>query len=560
MKYCSTCRRTYSDETLNFCLEDGEWLVSEDGVAGPTSDILENFPSEAPTRLQRADEGSREGTASRGSDPSENSFRRLRRNPSFLIAAVLGIALLSGYSAYRYLVDTTGNQIKSIAVLPFQNKSTEPDTEYLSEGVAESLIYRLSQLPDLRVSPTSSVFRYKGDEIDAVKIGRELGVDAVLYGRIIQRGESLTISADLVDVSNNRQLWGEQYARKTADLLATQREIAREIVDTLRIKVSSDAGSFTKNYTESNEAYHLYLKGRFHWNKRNQDSILKSVDYFNQAIEKDPNFALAYAGLADAYVVPALRRTPNEVMPKAKAAAMHALEIDDTLAEAHTSLARVLQVYDWNWKDAEKEFKRALELNPRYPVAHQWYGGYLERAGKIDEAISERKVALELDPLSTITNFELGQAYYFARRYDQAIQQFEKTLELDPNFPAAQQYLPLVYVQKGMYEEATARTNAVHDEFATPGYVHAVAGRTAEARKVLDDLKSLRAKSQYISAVGIALVHLALGEKDEALQWLEKGYDERAFQMQFLKLDPRWDSLRSDPRFVDLVRRIGFPE
>ena len=257
--------------------------------------------------------------------------------------------------------------------------------------MAESLIYRLSQLPNLKVSPTSSVFRYKGKEIDPIKVGQELGVSAVLSGRIVQRGDQLTISAELVDVRNNRLLWGEQYDRKMSDLLATQREIAREIVEKLKLKVSGEEKGLAKHYTESNEAYQLYLKGRFYWNKRTGESIKKSIEYFNQAIEKDPSFALAYAGLADSYVVPANPLPPREKMPKAKAAAMRALELDETLAEAHTSLARVLAVYDWDWTGAEKEFKRAIELNPRYAIAHQWYGGYFEAMGRHNEAIAERK-------------------------------------------------------------------------------------------------------------------------------------------------------------------------
>jgi len=303
---------------------------------------------------------------------------------------------LSGYLHKR----NTAVAIDSIAVLPFQNRSTEADTEYLSDGLSESLIYRLSQLPNLKVSPTSSVFRYKGKEIDPVKVGQELGVSAVLSGRIVQRGDNLTISAELLDVRNNRLLWGEQYDRKMSELLQTQREIAREIVEKLKLKVSGEEKVLTKHYTDSSEAYQLYLKGRFYWNKRTGEALKTSIEYFNRAIEKDPTFALAYAGLADSYVVPASRLPPREAMPKAKAAAMRALELDETLAEAHTSLARVLASYDWDWKNAEKEFKRAIELNPRYAVAHEWYGGWLQAMGRYNEAIAERKKAQENQPTS----------------------------------------------------------------------------------------------------------------------------------------------------------------
>ena len=480
-----------------------------------------------------------------------------------VIALVLGAVGLSFYLHAR----NTEVAIESIAVLPFQNRSTETDTEYLSDGLAESLIYRLSQLPNLKVSPTSSVFHYKGKEIDPVKVGQELGVNAVLSGRIVQRGDNLTISAELVDVRNNRLLWGEQYDRKMLDLLATQREIAREIVDKLKLKVSGEEKGLAKHYTESNEAYQLYLKGRFYWNKRNADALKKSVEYFNQAIEKDPNFALAYAGLADCYVIPANPLPPREAMPKGKAAAMRALELDETLAEAHTSLARVLTVYDWDWPGAGKEFKRAIELNPRYAIAHQWYGGYLEAMARHDEAIAERKRAQELDPPSPVINFELGLAFYFVRNYDQAIEQFQKTLELDPNFPPAHAFLPAAYEQKGMYNRAIAEfKNAMPMSggeqklaMAGLGHVYAVSGKKVEAHAVLNQLKQLSSQ-EYVSAYSIALVYAGLGEKEQAFAWLERAYEERAFQMHDLKVEPRWDNIRSDPRFEDLLRRVGLPQ
>jgi serine/threonine protein kinase/tetratricopeptide (TPR) repeat protein len=476
-----------------------------------------------------------------------------------LIVAVVG---LSAYLSAR----NTAVAIDSIAVLPFQNRSTETDTEYLSDGLAESLLYRLSQLPNLKVSPTSSVLRYKGKEIDPIKVGQELGVNAVLSGRIVQRGDNLTISAELLDVRNNRLLWGEQYDRKMSDLLATQREIAREIVEKLKLKVAGEEKGLTKPYTENNEAYELYLKGRFYWNKRTAEALKKSIEYFNQAIEKDPGFALAYAGLADCYVVPANRLPPREAMPRAKAAAIRALELDEKLAEAHTSLARVLSVYDWDWTNADKEYKRAIELNPRYAIAHQWYGGWFEARGRHNEAIAERKRALELDPLSSIVNFELGVAFYYARAYDQAIEQFQKTLELDQNFPPAKHFLAATYLQKGMYDKAIAGfreaipllSNEVTGT-ASLGHVYALSGKQSDARTVIDQLKQLSGH-QYVAATNIALIYGGLGEKDQAFAWLEKGYEERSFAMSWLNVEPRWDSLRSDPRFADLIRRMGLPQ
>jgi tetratricopeptide (TPR) repeat protein len=360
-------------------------------------------------------------------------------------------------------------------------------------------------------------------------------------------------------------MWGEQYDRKMSDLLATQREIAREIVEKLKLKVSGDEKGLAKHYTESNEAYQLYLKGRFYWNKRTDEALKKSIESFNQAIEKDPGFALAYAGLADCYVVPAILLPPREVMPKAKAAAMRALELDETLAEAHASLGRVLAAYDWDWTNAEKEYKRAIELNPRYAIAHQWYGGYLEAMGRSNEAMAERKRALELEPLSLVINFELGLAYYYARDYDQAIEQFQKTQELDQNFPPPHNFLPASYEQKGMYSEAIAEFKKAipltgESEWtlakAGLGHVYAITGKKSDAQTVIDELKQ-RSEQEYVAANSIALIYAGLGEKDQAFAWLDKGYEQRAFQMQWIKIEPRWDSIRSDPRFQDLMQRIG---
>jgi TolB-like protein/Flp pilus assembly protein TadD len=490
-----------------------------------------------------------------------------RHRLAFIISLLLLAAGSVGLGAYLHARNTAA-AIDSIAVLPFQNRSTETDTEYLSDGLAESLVYRLSQLPNLRVSPTSSAFRYKGKEMDPVKVGQELGVRAVLSGRIVQRGDNLTISAELVDVRDNALLWGEQYDRKMSELLATQREIAREIVEKLKLKVSGNEQGLAKHYTESNEAYQLYLKGRFYWDKRTPKALKKGAEYFDQAIEKDPSFALAYAGLADCYVVPANPLPPREAMPKAKAAAMRALELDETLAEAHTSLGRVLAAYEWNWTSAEKEFKRAIELNPRYAIAHQWYGGLLEETGRRNEAIAERKRAQELDPLSLVINFELGVAFFYSRDYDKAIEQFQKTLELDPNFPPPHVFLPAAYEQKGMYREAMAEFKRANPQLGGPessltkgglGRLYAILGKKNEARTELDELKQLAAQ-KYVPATSIALIYASLGEKDEAFAWLEKGYEEHAFQMQWLGVEPRWDSLRSDLRFADLLRRVGLPQ
>lgn len=483
-----------------------------------------------------------------------------------LAALLASLILISGIVALVYYISSRKTEVAvdSIAVLPFENLNTGEDSEYLSDGLAESLIFQLSQLPSLKVSPTSTVFSYKGKKADPIKVGNDLGVSAVLSGRIVQRGDNLTISAELVSVGSKRVLWGEQYDRKVSDLLATQREIAREIVEKLRVKVSGSERALATHYTENHEAYELYLKGRFYWNKRTNEGLKKSIEYYNQAIEKDPGFALAYTGLADSYVVPSVGLPPKQAMPRAKAAAIRALELDESLAEAHTTLGRVLAAYDWNWAGAEKEFKRAIELNPRYAIAHQWYGGYLEVMGQRDEGMKERQLAQQLDPLSLIVNFELGMAYYYAHDYDRAIEQLKKTLELDPEFPPAHQFLPAAYEQKGMYEEAIAgfkRTASLSGTDTSPsiaglGHVYAITGRKSDAAAQLAQLKQL-SQQQYVRANTIAMVYAGLGEKDQAFVWLEKALEEHAFAMHTLKLEPRFDPLHSDPRFGDLIRRIG---
>jgi serine/threonine-protein kinase len=482
-----------------------------------------------------------------------------------LLVLVVGVVGLGLYLHAR----TTEEAIESIAVLPFENQNRDPETEYLSDGVTESIINSLTQLPNLKVIARSSVFRYKGKDADPIAVGNQLGVRAVLTGRIMRRGDELTISTELIDVRDNKQLWGEQYNERLSDLLSLPRDIAGKITGNLRLKISGEEHNrMMKHYTDNPEAYQLYLKGRFYWNKRTGEAIKTSIEYFNQAIEKDPGYALAYAGLADCYVVPANPQPPSEKMPKARAAAMRALELDETLAEAHTTLARVLAVYDWDWTGAEKEFKRAIELNPRYAIAHQWYGSYFEETGRHNEAIAEERRALELDPLSLTINFELGLAFYYARDYDRAIEQFQKTLELDPNFPPLHQFFPAAYEQKGMYGEAIAGFQKAIPlkggsewSFSMAGlsHVYAVSGKKSEARLVLDELKQLSGR-EYVPAYSIALVYAGLGEKDQAFAWLEKAYAEHSFNMAWLKVEPRWDSLRSDPRFADLLRRVGLSQ
>jgi TolB-like protein/DNA-binding winged helix-turn-helix (wHTH) protein len=492
-------------------------------------------------------------------------IKRYKQSALLLLIPLLAVPIVATYLIYsRYLARENKAAITSIAVLPFANETGDSNTEYLSDGISESLTNSLSQLPGVKVIARSSSFKYKGTDPDVQEVAKALGVEAILTGQVTQRGDNLAISVELVRASDKTQMWGAHYDRKLSDSLAIQREIASEIVEKLKLKVSGETERSSKHYTESNEAYQLYLKGRFYWNKRTAEALNKAIENFNQAIEKDPGFALAYSGLADSYVAPANRLPPREAMPKAKAAAIRALELDETLAEAHVSLGRVLAAFDWDWTSAEKEYKRAIELNPRYGTAHQWYSGYLAVMGRSDEAIAERKLAQELEPLSLTINFELGVGFYFARDYDRAIEQFQKTLELDHNFPAAHHVLPAAYEQKGMYSEAIAEfkksilitgSSESKASKAGLGHVYGVTGKKSDARTMLDELTRLSTR-EYVPATSIALVYAGLGEKDQAFAWLDKGYEQRAFQLQWIQLEPRWDNLRSDPRFQDLVRRM----
>jgi serine/threonine protein kinase/tetratricopeptide (TPR) repeat protein len=514
-------------------------------------------------------------TASAGGAPTVSSVEYIvsgirKHKLATLIAAALIVLSAIGVTVYLSR-RSTETSIDSIAVLPFENRSSDAETEYLSDGLAESLIYRLSQLPNLKVTPTSVALRYKDKQTDALKAGHELGVSAVLSGRIIQRGDNLTISAELVDVNHDKLIWGEQYDRKMSDLLATQREIAREIVERLKLRVSGQEKGLSKHYTESNEAYQSYLRGRFYWNKRTEEGMRKSLDYFQQAIQTDPTFALAYSGLADAYDLlgapdAAGALPPDEAMPKAKAAALKALEIDDTLAEPHVSLAHVKYYYEHDFVFAEREYKRAIELNPSYSTAPQWYSVFLMSVGRFDEAITQAKRAQEMDPLSLPINMTYGWVLLTARRNEQSIEQLRKTLEMDPNFVLTHHRLGMAYEQEGKYDEAIAEFRQVIDltggkplGTAALARAYALAGKRAEAQKILTGLLEL-SKQRYVSPTTIATIYLGLGDREQAFVWLEKGFKEHDAILVRLKVDSRLDSLRADPRFKDLVRRVGLPE
>ena len=456
--------------------------------------------------------------------------------------------------------------INSLAVLPLANASADREAEYLSDGISESLINSLSQLPKLRVMARSTVFRYKGREADPITVGDDLNVRAVVTGRVHLVGDRLEIGIELVDTRDGSLLWGEKFNRRLADIFAVQEEIAQEITEKLRLKLTGEEKKkLQKRHTENTAAYQLYLKGRFHWNKRTPEGFKKGIEYFQQAIEKDPDYALAYAGLADSFNILATYSAipPREFFSQAKAAAMKALAIDDQLAEAHTSLAYTTQLYDWDLSAAEREFKRAIKLNPNYANAHHWYSVALVVMGRVEECLAEMKRAQELDPLSVIINATAAWLYYHAHQYDRAIEQGLKALEMDAAFSTTHFFLGLAYVQTGRYAEAIAalgkagaRSGGLPVTVAALGHAYAVSGQRDEAIKILDQLIEL-SKQRYISPYDIARIYAGLGQKEEAFAWLEKAYEERSSSMTYLKVEPQFDDLHSDPRFASLLQRAG---
>jgi serine/threonine protein kinase/Tfp pilus assembly protein PilF len=494
--------------------------------------------------------------------------KRHKRGLFIIIASlIIGVAILSWYMVSRRTkVAQPIDAIDSVAVLPFVNESNDPGAEYLSDGISDSIINRLSQLSNLRVASLSSSLRYKGQAIDAAAVGRDLKVRAVLIGWMTKRGDSLSVRTELVDVQDNRRLWGANYPnRQLSDLLQVQEEISQRISENLRLRFSGeDQQLLAKRETRNSEAYQLYLQGRFYWNKYTEEGFRKSIEYFKRAIEKDPAYALAYSGLADAYsllgelsVAP-----PKESFPQARTYAEKALALDETLPDAHLSLGIVELLYEWDWPGAEKELRRAKELDPNNPQVYHFYAHYLQSVERMEESINETKRGVELDPTSLVINAELGWAYYCARHHDQAIAQGRKTLELDPNFVYTSWVIAQSYEQTEKYQESVAelkRARTIDAKWpyiiAELGYAYAVSGERSEAEKILQQLNE-RAAREYIDAILIAYIYVGLGQKDQAFAWLEKAYQERSGLMPWLKGEPKWDPLRGDARFADLVRRV----
>jgi eukaryotic-like serine/threonine-protein kinase len=487
----------------------------------------------------------------------------------FVWAGALAVALLLfglniGGLRDRVFHGSTRGRIESIAVLPFANVSNDPKTEYLSDGITESLINSLSQLPNLSVTSRNTVFRYKGQGADPQKLGHDMGVSAILTGRLIQTGDELMISVSLEDVRESRQIWGEQYNRKLSNLVSVQQEIAADIYARLRPKLEGEERKLlAKRSTENVEAYQLYLQGLFYWNKWTEADFKKAADYFTQAVQKDSRYALSYAGLADTYSLlgAAGYLPPSEAWPKAKAAAMQALEIDDTLAEAHTSLALVKEHFEWDWTGAETEFRRAIELNPTSATAHHWYGDYLANMARPEEGLRETKKAQELDPLSLIINTTLGWQLYLAHRSDQAIEQLRKVLDIDAKFTPARRILEEVYAQSGKQKEAVEEREKVLSLSGSPELAASIAedfskyGYKGVQQSWLDGLTEI-SKHGYVSPFSIAEGYMRLGQKEKSFEWLERAYEEHDSGLVSIAVEPMFDPVRAEPRFKDIVRRM----
>ena len=595
MKRCPECRRDYYDDTLSFCLEDGTPLVYGLSSDEPATAILSEFgvpllggsgsepgavatgspSSESPTRAQisttdqtaifprGAEAEPRESLGGLSEKQSFSAHRAAKPLAALIVAIVI---LVGGFFGYRYFTPT--KQIESIAVMPFVNESGNADVEYLSDGMTETLIRSLSQLANLQVKPRSSVFRYKGKETDAKTIGKELNVQAILNGRVIQRGDQLTLNLELIDVQKDVVLWSEQYNRKQSDLVSLQSEIAKDVSAKLKLKLSgADEAKVTKTSTADPEAYQAYLKGRYYWNRRTAENIKKAIEQFKTATDRDPNYALAYTGLADCYAILNYYtgKPAGETLSQARAYAERAIEIDDHLGEPHATLGKVFD-QPWQWVEAEREYKRAIELNPNYATAYHWYSIHLKNRGRFDEAAVMIKRAKELDPLSSVIGVNLSEIYQLQNDHNSSIENSLKIIELDPSYSDAYKTLGMSYLKQGRNAEAIANlekavelSNRASLYLGSLGYGYGVTGKRTEAIAIAKELEENYARKESIGR-HIAAVYAGLGEKDKAFEWLEKDFQSQSGELGIIRWEIQYEPLRDDPRYKDLLKRMGLPE
>ncbi|MFN2531845.1 MAG: FlgO family outer membrane protein [Pyrinomonadaceae bacterium] len=578
MKRCPQCHRVESDHSLVFCRADGTPLIAEADTSSGEARTA-RFGAK-PKEMETSLLSSSTSQTPRSGDPTttlgpplprvEASVLAKSKKLWIAIAFVLLVGTMISLGAYAYFTRRAETTIQSIAVMPFVNESGNSDVEYLADGMTETLIASLSQLPNVSVKARSTVFYYKGKEISPKKIGEELNVQAVLLGRVVQHGSDLKLNLELVNTGTEDVIWSEQYNRKQSDLLTLQGEIARDVSTKFETKLSgAEVAKLSKSYTANPAAYELYLKGKYYANRYTQEGLLQSIDSFNKAIDIDPNYSSAYSGLAYAYILmDDWFLPPNESAPKAREAARKALEINESDVDAHVVLGLVAHWYDWDWSAAEKELKRSLELNPRNSESYLYYSYLLSPMGRPDEAEAIARQGLRLDPLSSGTNFGLAAALVFNHRWDEAIVHLHKAIELDSNYWFHHSYLGRAYEQKGMLPEATvefklafALDSRQSENWAGLAHAYAVSGRKDEARKMLAELRKKLAENNYVSAYSVAIIYAGLGDKDKTFEWLERAYADRSYYLPvYLTTDARLDYLHLDPRFKDLVRRIGLPK
>ena len=495
---------------------------------------------------------------------TESLATRIKHHKLSLIIAMAVLIVAAVGLAYLFYFARPANAIDSIAVLPLVNTSNDPNAEYLSDGISEALINSLTELRQLRVIARSTAFHYKGKDIDPRQVGRELNVRAVLMGRVRQMGDTLNIQVDLVDATTGAQLWGQEYERKVSDVLSIKQAIAREVTEKLRLRLSGgEERQLTKRDTTNAEAYQLYLRGRYFWNKRTAEGLKKAIEQFQQAIDRDPNYALGYVGLADSFLL--LNQyagiPSSETLPKARAAADRALQIDDSLAEGHASSAYIYHKL-WRWGEAEAEFKRAISLNPNYSTAHHWFAIYLAIRQQFDDALKEIKRAQELDPLSPVINTTVAEVYLLKNDPDSAIEECKRVIELDPHFPGAHDDLGSAYLKQRRYQEAmTEFQKAIElsggsEGLPNLGYLYAVTGRRSQALRIVKEFEEKHARGETIG-LDLAVVYFGLGEKDQAFAWLERDFEQRDASLPFITYISYAEIPRSDPRYADLVRRMG---
>jgi TolB-like protein/Flp pilus assembly protein TadD len=580
MKRCPQCNRVETDEALKFCRVDGTTLINDSSSIGEAGTAkLGSVPlsEEIETNILPH---TTSGTINRGTGPttalplpataSTGRLTKSARSRNLVVAIATLVILASGIAVFRsfYLSRQNNSTLQSIAVMPFVNEGGNADLEYLSDGITDTLISRLSQLPNLNVKARSSVFRYKGKETNPQTIGRDLNVQAIVNGRVTQLGDQLRLTLELVNTQTENVMWSEQYTRKSSDLLSLQTEIARDVSAKLKTKLSgADEQKLAKTYTNNPEAYQLYLKGSFYLGRRTAADMKRALECFQQAIDLDPNYALAYVGLSDSYKLPATYSLvpTREGYPRAKAAAQKALQIDESLAAAHTALGDIAASYDWDWTTAEREFKRAIELDPNSGGAHLAYAfAYLCPMRRFDEAVSEAKRAQELEPLSLSINLNLGAVLTTARRYDEAIAQLRKTVESDPTVVTTHYRLALAYSCVGRHTEAIAEAKRALElapnlawSKSVVAQLSARAGDKDTALKLIEDLKKMPPNN---TSYMIALDYACLGEKDQAFEWLNKAYESKDWSLNRVGVEPWVDNIGSDPRMANLLKRMNLPQ